>query len=253
MNLKSFSIFVFHLIFAIFPGTIPSKQEICKQLPPNLELLNDWIFCHNHDKEESSGVCTDKGHQNTRLRDYDNARENIDSSISTDVDTTSSLSLGSGCLSKRENVKSLSAIEQIYGLVSHEAYEKVLFESESQNLTLFTQTMNRSWIVSFDDAIVCLLNASTTENQVIDVRFINASILQYRIFSHPNNNRRVNVNSDLPSDLTKLRHSFNVDWFRVEEQVFDMLVAQLIDSTKSLLPVSMRFGTNDLVFGYLNC
>lgn len=332
MNLISFiEYFDFDL------GSIPLKPEFKNvMLPPNPDLMNDWIFCHNHshgacggnkpnealescdkdsdrqrdasehdvnehqdvDKHKDSNEHHESDEKDNGIKNADELKENESKDVyqvceaignrdfhreanQFNVELLECIemihlkkqqtndSTGFECEQKKleqkkleqldkkiENFKSseetncLNSFEQIMAILyeANQNDSKFLFESSDKKHSLYIRSIvNPNWIVSSHEI------DNPKKKDKIQLNFISVISVYYKLFNHQDN--------ELSNYLTQIRHSFDVNWFKIEVIVFTKLVKSLICSTKSILPIELRFedisselnNSQSFAYGYINC
>ena len=145
----------------------------------------------------------------------------------------------------------LNSFEQIMAILyqANQNDSKFLFESSDKKHSLYIRSIvNPNWIVSSHEI------GNPKKKDKIQLNFISVISVYYKLFNHQDN--------DLSNYLTQIRHSFDVNWFKVKVIVFTELIKSLICSTKSILPVELRFEnisselnsySQSIAYGYLNC
>lgn len=148
-------------------------------LPINTELINDWLFCHNHDHN--------------------------------------------GAHEEYEKLKTLTNVRQINKLLiqSYADYpDEYIFESQDGQVSVYVSVQNSSWYF-------CQAVNTDAESKRVPFNLIKASYLHYKIYRKDSSNFK-------EQELSNLRLSFTVDWFRASDQVIVELIDILEESNKRL-------------------
>ena len=198
-----------------FLDNIPPKPSLPKTtLPVNAELMNDWIFCHNHSHEE----CPEQ-------KKFDDMCRQLNA---TTIDGSSDR--------LRDLRPVLSTFDQIIGLLNEKNDSKFLFESKDKKFSLFLNIFNNQMIIT------SITNELKTNSDFL-LKFFNKTSVFYKVFK--TDEKEVN------SELNRYRFAFDVRFFVTESQVMKTLMKTLIDSTKSVLPLDVRFDKDfEMFFGY---
>lgn len=208
---------------------LPNKPSLAKtSLPINSELMNDWIFCcnHSHNAEESAQrkkfeeVCQ-------RLPTLSVNRHKSSDKISDESDDRSLKTLS----------PVLTSLDQILRLMSERSDNKFLFESDDKKFSLYLNILN-------DEFIVSSISHQIESMADIELTLANKTSLFYKVFrSHK---------SLTDSQLNSYRFAFDVQYFMLESQLFETLLNSLVESTKTVLPLGLRYNIESaLYFGYL--
>ena len=191
---------------------LPKPIEFDKSLlkvfsRPNPELLNDWLFCHNHSHHKEN------------------------------VNILSSITENYGPLI-------LDHIEQIVHLLLNES-DEILFESvEDKACSLFIKLRQRYFLVCvkivhffnvlffhFRDCYTTFEDSKTENNkQMIRIKLQNSLLVWYKIFVPPDislKSDRHNHDDDNAILLRKYRMSFTTDWYLITDDLFKSLIDQL--------------------------
>lgn len=179
---------------------------------PNIELLNDWLFCHNHAHKD-----IDKKHAKNNFNDInpDNFKPIV-----------------------------LKQLQQIEYLISNETEiwdckpKLLLLESiANQNDSIYLQLFDSNWCASFynydEDNDLYHSNANDSENKMT---FNDGYLVYYRIFTRSRHEER--------KLLTNYRMSFEIDWHRIEEKLFNQLSELLCNCTRLFGPIQAKLESN---------
>ena len=182
--------------------------------------MNDWIFCHNHNRKE------EEEEESGEQQKFEELCHQL---------STSTICDKKGVVPQLCPV--LSNFDQIIKLLNETNDTKFLFESEDKKFSLILNVFNKEMILSS-------ISAEIQMNSDFLVNFCNKTAVYYKIVK--------NCEKKVDSELNKYRFAFDVRFFLIEIKVMVTLIKTLVDSTKSVLPLDLRFENDfQLFFGYI--
>ncbi|XP_054157787.1 uncharacterized protein LOC128956131 [Oppia nitens] len=269
----------------IIPMKLPINRPLMTPLPIDKELMNDWIFCHNHKHKPN---CQETTVPTVVVDDYDvcqrihslNTNDEVVSTTTTTTTTTTNeekLIEETDSLLQQQLLPSptcLTLFDQIIVILREKISQKYLFESIDKNYSLAMNLVNYEFILSSNNLNINLDDSSSSSNVEQCVNYSNKTSVLYKLFRHKtvdtncknhcNNNTivsDVSVVSVVEPLLHSYRFAFDVQLILIDTQLMVTLISKLIESTKTILPFDMRLQKDiiivddkqqEMFFGYLD-
>ena len=241
-----------HYVSDRYPPEAICDRSLCTALEgPNVELLQDWLFCHpNHSHNDDAEVQV--GHAHFPLPDALLDATAADSAVLTHIDQVAYLLTAVD--SPKILLESITNMAKSIYLQLDRGYFLLLL--------LFLLIMYFLFIVFLYSNVFSIeltnrpkthrtsewenIESDSSDDVKDEALVVSKCLVRYIIFNEstfPPTQTKIIQGPLKQQQLNNLRMSFEVEWFRMTEQLFDSLVQHLTESNVCLTRMQTNFDT----------